>query len=62
MILTFARQGGTNIYICKLPWHGSMIYIVIWSPPATDETGTMGLKIESRRGRFRVLAFKSRNS
>jgi hypothetical protein len=34
-----------------------VIYVVVSSPPVTDETGAMVREIESRRGICRVVAF-----
>jgi hypothetical protein len=36
-----------------------VVYIVVSSPPATEETGAMDHKIESRQGN-RVVAFKKK--
>jgi hypothetical protein len=37
--------------ILLLPWHGVVVYIVVSSPPAIEETGAMGREIESRQGK-----------
>jgi hypothetical protein len=34
-----------------------MVYVVVSSPPATEETGALGREIESRQGTYRGVAF-----